>query len=304
VRPVVDVGRSESVVLSSVRPCPSSGTVVRPTGTPQYAYSYEPYGGGAGADPAPLTATAPANPLRFTGAYLDPTGSYHLRARQYDPGTGRFDGTDPATPALTAPRVSPYVYVDDQPTALVDPTGECGPKAWLKSLRPHFGKSACQREDEARCTVNGRSIAATDADCAIAAAENAATSPEAAIVFVAILSLPILLDTLGPALEGTSLAGGVAICRQTLAKIFGSLSLGGTLAEAEAGSQAGKTRGSGAGAGGARPDAGHKYAARVYEGGRPDGETVFAGHGTYRPGDGFTRIPEGTRSSSTRRTTR
>jgi len=32
----------------------------------------------------------PANFMKFTGEYLDPTGLYHLRARQYDPAIGRF----------------------------------------------------------------------------------------------------------------------------------------------------------------------------------------------------------------------
>lgn len=33
---------------------------------------------------------APTNPFGFTGEYRDPSGLYHLRARQYQPATGRF----------------------------------------------------------------------------------------------------------------------------------------------------------------------------------------------------------------------
>lgn len=40
--------------------------------------------------------------------------------------------------------------------------------------------------------------------------------------------------------------------------------------------------------------AGDGYAGRVLEGGRPDGQTVFAGHGEYRYGAGTTIVPEGT----------
>jgi RHS repeat-associated protein len=40
--------------------------------------------------------------------------------------------------------------------------------------------------------------------------------------------------------------------------------------------------------------AGDGYAGRILEGGRPDGQTVFAGHGEYRFGSGATTVPEGT----------
>jgi RHS repeat-associated protein len=57
------------------------------------------------------TSQAPAvNPFRFTGEYRDSvTGLYHLRARQYDPGTGRFTALDPRSPAVGDPYVSAYV---------------------------------------------------------------------------------------------------------------------------------------------------------------------------------------------------
>ncbi|WP_323748907.1 WXG100 family type VII secretion target [Streptomyces sp. PR69] len=41
-------------------------------------------------------------------------------------------------------------------------------------------------------------------------------------------------------------------------------------------------------------DDGRYYATRVLEGGRPDGETVFAGHGFLRPNDGEVTVPGGT----------
>lgn len=95
--------------------------VTSDTGATQWTYSYEPFGAAATAtqnDPA-----APTNPARFAGEYLDPTDLYHLRARQYDPSTGRLLGTDPLAPAATDPYVSSYAYVDDSPTAFVDPSG-------------------------------------------------------------------------------------------------------------------------------------------------------------------------------------
>jgi RHS repeat-associated protein len=66
---------------------------------------------------------APTNPIQFTGQYLDSaTGLYHLRARQYDPSTGRFLTLDPLAPTLTDPYVAAYVYVNSRPTVFVDPS--------------------------------------------------------------------------------------------------------------------------------------------------------------------------------------
>jgi RHS repeat-associated protein len=62
---------------------------------------------------------APVNPLKFAGEYLDPTGLYHLRARQYDPNTGRFLTADPLTQPLTDPYISSYVYANNRPTVLI-----------------------------------------------------------------------------------------------------------------------------------------------------------------------------------------
>lgn len=70
------------------------------------------------------TPSAPANPFAFTGEYLDTTGLYHLRARQYDPSSGRFLSTDPVAPALEDPYVGSYVYVRNTPLNAVDPSGE------------------------------------------------------------------------------------------------------------------------------------------------------------------------------------
>jgi RHS repeat-associated protein len=71
-------------------------------------------------------AGAPAsNPFAFSGEQRDGlTGLYHLRARQYDPTTGRFLTTDPRAPLLTDPYVASYVYVGNRPTGFVDPSGE------------------------------------------------------------------------------------------------------------------------------------------------------------------------------------
>jgi RHS repeat-associated protein len=101
-------------------------------GDPQWAYSYEPYG--AQLTATDVSETAPENRLRFTGQYLDEeTGDYHLRARQYDPATGRFAALDPVEPAAAAPFDGAYVYVNGRPNVLVDPSGEDSGN-WIRLL--------------------------------------------------------------------------------------------------------------------------------------------------------------------------
>ena len=70
---------------------------------------------------------APAvQPFAFTGEQLDAvTGLHHLRARQYDPSTGRFLSTDPVAPSLTHPYVAQYVYAGNMPLRYTDPSGLC-----------------------------------------------------------------------------------------------------------------------------------------------------------------------------------
>jgi RHS repeat-associated protein len=96
------------------------------TGQVQWTYSYEPFG--SALSETKNDVTAPTNPMRFAGEYFDSTGLYHLRARQFDSTTGRFLGTDPAPVAITDPYVSSYVYANNRPTSLIDPTG-MGPVA-------------------------------------------------------------------------------------------------------------------------------------------------------------------------------
>jgi RHS repeat-associated protein len=91
------------------------------TGVTQWTYDYLPFGG-------VRTETknqnqAPTNVLRYTGELLDPTALYHLRARQYDSGTGRFLGVDPAARSIAAPNISTYAYVRNNPIRYTDPSG-------------------------------------------------------------------------------------------------------------------------------------------------------------------------------------
>jgi RHS repeat-associated protein len=101
--------------------------VTSASGTPQWRYEYEAYGAERSA--TDVSGSAPTNPLRFEGQYLDPeTSLYHLRARQYDAATGRFDSLDPLENPLDTAYTGAYVYVNGQPTVLVDPLGLLGLK--------------------------------------------------------------------------------------------------------------------------------------------------------------------------------
>jgi RHS repeat-associated protein len=70
---------------------------------------------------------APAvQPFGFTGEQLDSiTSLYYLRARQYDPGTGRFLTTDPVATPASDQYVSAYTYARSNPALLTDPSGQC-----------------------------------------------------------------------------------------------------------------------------------------------------------------------------------
>ncbi|MDH2415273.1 DUF6531 domain-containing protein [Nocardioides sp. CER19] len=102
----------------------SISSLTDPTGAVTATYDYEPFGG-----PRSTPIPAPSdldNPVQFASEYLDAsTGLYHLRARDYDPTTGRFTSLDPVAQDITDPYVSDYVYANNQPTVLTDPSGQC-----------------------------------------------------------------------------------------------------------------------------------------------------------------------------------
>jgi RHS repeat-associated protein len=102
-------------------PLGSVANLTSSTGASQWTYAYEPYG--ATRTETKNNTKAPANFMKFAGEYLDPTGLYHLRARQYDAANGRFLTTDPLPAQLTDAYVSSYVYASDKPTTLIDPSG-------------------------------------------------------------------------------------------------------------------------------------------------------------------------------------
>lgn len=100
----------------------SISNVTSTSGAPQWTYTYEP--SGSARTSVQNDPSAPANPIRFTGELNDAaTGLYDLRAREYDPATGRFLSTDPLGPDPNDPSISPYVYANQRPTLYTDPSG-------------------------------------------------------------------------------------------------------------------------------------------------------------------------------------
>jgi RHS repeat-associated protein len=99
----------------------STANLTSSSGATQWTWSYEPFG--AIRTETKANGSQPDNLMKFAGEYLDPTGLYHLRARQYDPAVARFLGPDPFPQRLGSPCASTYTYVANQPTVAVDPSG-------------------------------------------------------------------------------------------------------------------------------------------------------------------------------------
>ena len=73
----------------------------------------------------PLDPLGSKNSFKFAGEALgSQTGLYYLRARYYDPSTGRFLSKDPLPASSSmSPLANPYSYALSNPLALIDPTG-------------------------------------------------------------------------------------------------------------------------------------------------------------------------------------
>jgi RHS repeat-associated protein len=91
---------------------------------------YDPYGN------ITYTAGSITNPFGYAGGYTDATGLVQFGARYYDPTTARWTQIDPAGTAGS----SAYVYADDNPINMSDPSGEFpGLMSWYCNNYPPFG---------------------------------------------------------------------------------------------------------------------------------------------------------------------
>jgi RHS repeat-associated protein len=181
------------------------------SGTAQWRYAYEAYG--APLSTTNVSGTAPENRLRFTSQYLDgETGDYHLRARQYDPATGRFDALDSVEPSMTSALDSAYVYVAGRPTVLTDPLGLCwGPDAVCKKAQAALGTAG----DLAK--QGGKVIGNTAAGAADYASFGVSTAGLNAVGIHPNTDSASFRVGQGIGLAATTLAGGYGTARGVLA---------------------------------------------------------------------------------------
>jgi len=97
----------------------STANVIDTAGNVVGSYTYDAFG-------AVRTHSGASTEFSFTGEQNDPNGLEYLRARYYDPATGRFLGQDPADADYNAPgTLNRFVYVLNNPANLLDPTGLC-----------------------------------------------------------------------------------------------------------------------------------------------------------------------------------
>lgn len=106
----------------------STTAITNQTGATQWTYTYDPYG--AERTTVKVDTSAADNVAHFGGQLLDPeTGLYDLRARIYDPSTGRFLSSDPLSEDHGEPALGDSLYVGGRPTVLTDPSG-ASPDGW------------------------------------------------------------------------------------------------------------------------------------------------------------------------------
>ncbi|WP_306576091.1 RHS repeat-associated core domain-containing protein [Anaerotruncus massiliensis (ex Togo et al. 2019)] len=91
-------------------------------------YRYDAFGNEE--NPEPLDV----NPFRYCGEYFDrETGGYYLRARSYDPRTGRFTAEDSARAGFNW-----YAYGNGNPVAYMDLTGNAASPVELQALGQQY----------------------------------------------------------------------------------------------------------------------------------------------------------------------
>jgi RHS repeat-associated protein len=113
--------------------------IADPMGQVRQSRRYDPFGG-------LQMATSPAgSAYGFAGEEQDPTtGQLYLRARTYNPATGRFLQTDPVLGTPDQPRtLHNYAYSFNNPVNYVDPSGQMPP--WGGSYKARSQRSSPSR---------------------------------------------------------------------------------------------------------------------------------------------------------------
>jgi RHS repeat-associated protein len=134
------------------------------------SYRYSPYGEADSGVGDPEADSPLGNSLRYAGQYLDSaTDLYDMRAREYDPGVGRFLEVDPVEAAVGDPSVGVYVYVNDRPMVDTDPSGE---SASVSDATKRWGTTTAHRHTTKvvkRQRVNDRQLRTPDGKVACGA---------------------------------------------------------------------------------------------------------------------------------------
>jgi RHS repeat-associated protein len=92
------------------------------------------------------------NDKGFVGGTIDNTGLTHLGAREYDPTLGRFISLDPVMDLLDPQQINGYVYSNNNPVTLSDPSGlkfeeETG-KEYNERQQRHRAKLAKEKKEK------------------------------------------------------------------------------------------------------------------------------------------------------------
>ena len=123
------------------------------TGQIAETYAYDPFG-------VPLASDTVPNPWRFTGEAWDAEVELlYLRARYYQPGTGRFISKDPWPGDLQRPgTLNPYSYVTNSPANLRDPSGLNGPGPLFPELQEPATDTRSQGIPEVVRYIHGQMV--------------------------------------------------------------------------------------------------------------------------------------------------
>ena len=134
------------VLVHDHRRAPNPGTREPPAladgdGAITGTYEYDVFG-------AVRSHNGDATEFSYTGEQVDPSGVQYLRARYYEPETGRFISRDPV------PHRQSYAYVGNPPCDFVDPSGltateggtwttSCHASVYANGIREKFLEHLC-----------------------------------------------------------------------------------------------------------------------------------------------------------------
>ncbi|MGH1506260.1 MAG: RHS repeat-associated core domain-containing protein [Acidimicrobiales bacterium] len=116
----------------------------------------------------------PLNPgsttFGFAGEHTDPTGLVHLRARPYDPGTGRFLAIDPVQPGSPGTTGwQHYAYAVNNPSTWTDPTGQTVLIEYAGLTAEQADQTDVVASSIANCAVAGLQAASQGLETGVAA---------------------------------------------------------------------------------------------------------------------------------------